>query len=183
MPKILPGVEFRIRVFQGKPDLLKKLPTLLAGYAAWPGTADSRIVVLIDRDEDDCVALRRLLDSMADHAGFTPVGPGRSLVNRIAVEELEAWLLGDIEAVAAAFPRIPLSTAAKSAFRDPDAIRGGTAEAFERLLKRHGYHRGGLAKVDAARAVAPYMNVESNRSRSFQVFRDGVRQFAEIGDH
>lgn len=182
LPKILPGVAFEIRVFRGKPDLLKKLPQRLAGYAAWPGTAEARLIVLVDRDDDDCTDLRRQLDAIAVRAGFSPHGPERRVVNRVAIEELEAWFFGDIEAVVAAFPRIPLNTAAKSAFRDPDAIRGGTAEAFERLLQQYGYHKGGLAKVDAAQAVSTHMDVENNRSRSFQVFRDGIRMFVDVGD-
>jgi Domain of unknown function (DUF4276) len=182
MPKLAPGHPFEIRVFRGKPDLLKKLPQRLAGYAAWPGVATARIVVLVDRDDDDCSELRRNLDLMATRAGFRADGPQRQVVNRIAVEELEAWFFGDVHAITAAYPRVPVSTGTKSAFRDPDAIRGGTAEALQRLLQAHGYHRGGLAKVGAAQAIAPYMDVESNRSRSFQVFRDGLRHVAEIGD-
>jgi len=34
-------------------------------------------------------------------------------------------------------------------YRDPDAIRGGTWEAFERILKRHDYFKTGLRKVEA----------------------------------
>lgn len=181
MPKVLPGVSYEIRVFRGKADLVKKLPQRLAGYAAWPGRA-SRIVVLIDRDDEDCVSLRRHLDDVAARAGFAVTGPARTVVNRIAVEELEAWFFGDIDAVIAAFPRVPTGSANKNGFRDPDAIRGGTWEALERLLQAHGYHRGGLAKVAAAQAIAAHMNIENNRSRSFQVFRDGVRLLAETGD-
>lgn len=181
MPKIVPGVAFEIRRFQGKHDLLKKLPRRLAGYAAWPGVAVARIVVLIDRDDEDCRSLRERLDSMAIEAGFTPIGPGRTVVNRIAVEELEAWFFGDFDAVVAAYPKVPSSAQGKAGLRDPDAIRGGTAEAFERLLQKHGYHQGGLAKVTAAQEIAGHMNVEANASRSFQVFRDGVRQLVGMG--
>lgn len=178
MPKLLPGVPYQIRVFRGKSDLLKKLPQRLAGYAAWPGV-DARILVLVDRDEEDCHALRNRLDDAAASVGFEVSGSKRQVVNRIAIEELEAWFFGDVDALVAAYPRVPTSTASRSAFRDPDAVRGGTAEALERLLKAHGYHRGGLAKVGAARDISLHMNVERNRSRSFQVFRDGIRHFAE----
>lgn len=34
----------------------------------------------------------------------------------------------------------------------------------------------GLAKIEAARRIASFMDVENNDSRSFQVFRDGVRR-------
>ncbi|OLT22681.1 hypothetical protein BJF78_33375 [Pseudonocardia sp. CNS-139] len=181
LPRIVPGVPFEIRRFQGKQDLLKKLPARLAGYATWPGVDVARIVVLVDRDDEDCRALRDRLDSEAAKAGFKPTGPERTVVNRIAVEELEAWFFGDVDAIVAAYPRVPVSTGSKAVFRDPDQIQGGTAEAFERLLQRHGYHKAGLAKASAAQDVATYMNVERNASASFQAFRDGVRRLAGMG--
>ncbi len=95
LPRIVPGVEFEVRVFRGKLDLLKKLPNRLKGY--------------------------------------------------------------------------------------PDTITGGTCEALERVLQASGYHRGGLAKVVAATEIAQHMNVEANQSRSFQVFRDGVRRLVAGG--
>ncbi len=180
LPKIIPGVAFEIRSFRGKPDLLKKLPHRLAGYAAWPGKNEARIVVLVDRDDEDCVALREQLDTVAAAAGFSVRGSVRSVVSRIAVEELEAWFFGDMKAVAMAFPRIPVSLAEKSAFREPDAIRGGTAEAFGRIPQQYGYRRGGLAKVSAAQTVSAHMDVDNNRSKSFQVFRDGLRRLTQI---
>ncbi len=93
------------------------------------------------------------------------------------VEELEAWYFGDIEALRTAYPRLPASLGAKATFRNPDAIAGGTWEALDRELKRAGY-REGLAKFAAAQAIAPHLDPERNRSRSFQVFRDGVRRMA-----
>ena len=35
-------------------------------------------------------------------------------------------------------------------------------------------------KCEWARRIAPHMNVNRNRSRSFQVFRDGVKRLAGI---
>ncbi|MGH4015146.1 MAG: hypothetical protein ACRDSL_14740 [Pseudonocardiaceae bacterium] len=40
---------------------------------------------------------------------------------------------------------------------------------------------GGLAKITAATEIARHMNVDVNRSRSFQVFRDGVRRLVAGG--
>jgi hypothetical protein len=178
LPRVIPGIPFRIRSFQGKHDLLGVLPQRLRGYAAWPGVTMSRIVVVVDRDNDNCVELRQNLDRIASDAGFHSRGTGRSVLNRIAIEELEAWFIGDVPALAAAYPRVPMSTGAKRFFRDPDAI-WGTWEALEHLLQKHGYHKGGLRKAAAAAAIAEHMNVEKNESRSFQVFRDGLRGFVE----
>lgn len=179
MPRILPDVDYVVRVYRGKPDLLKKLPARLRGYAAYPGVDRARVVVLVDRDADDCHHLRMRLDEMAAAAGLTATGPGRAVLNRIACEELEAWFFGDFRAISSAYPRVPSNAAGRQPLRDPDAITGGTAEALERLLQQHGYHRAGLAKTEAALEIADHMDVEQNSSRSFQVFRDGLRDLVK----
>jgi hypothetical protein len=56
----------------------------------------------------------------------------------------------------------------------PDAIAGGTWEALERLLRRLNYFPEGLPKIAVARKVSEHMDPERNRSKSFQVFRDGL---------
>ena len=93
---------------------------------------------------------------------------------RLAIEELEAWFFGDTGALCSAYPGLPVSLASQAPYRDPDAIRGGTWEALERELQKAGYHQGGLAKIKAAREISFYMDPARNRSRSFQVFRDGL---------
>lgn len=179
MPLILPEVDYVVRVYRGKPDLLRKLPSRLRGYTAYPGRDLTRVVVLVDRDDDDCRKLRRRLDEMAQEAGLVATGDGRNVLNRLAIEELEAWFFGDPAAVSAAYPKVPSSLATRRGLRDPDGITGGTAEALERLLQQYGYHKAGLAKTAAALEIADHMDVENNTSRSFQVFRDGLRTFTK----
>lgn len=176
-----------IRTFRGKPDLLKKLPGRLAGYATYASASGIGVVVLADRDSEDCIELKGRLEKLARDVGLmtltsaTPFAPA-TVANRVAVEELEAWFFGDVRAVASAFPGVPASLGEKAAYRDPDQIGGGTAEAFEKVIQDHGHHRAGLNKVQAATAVAAHMDVEANRSRSFVTFRDGVRRLVG-GDH
>ena len=47
---------------------LQRLPERLAGYARWL-PADYRIVVLLDRDDDDCHELKREMEATASRAG------------------------------------------------------------------------------------------------------------------
>ena len=170
-------IDFNIRSFQGKPDLLAKLPERLRGYRQWL-PEDWRIVVLLDVDNEDCRVLKEKLEKMAFNAGLTTktaAGGARfQVLNRIAIEELEAWFIGDEEALRAAYPRVEKNLAQKEKYRDPDAIAGGTWETLERLLQKGGYFRGGLGKVTAAREISQHMVPERNRSRSFQIFRDGL---------
>lgn len=172
-----PNTEYTIHRFGGKQDLLKKLPDRLRGYKAWI-SADYLIVILIDRDDEDCIKLKQQLEDIATKAGFiTKILNNESfqVLNRIMIEELESWFFGDVEAMIQAYPRVKASLAQQEKYRNPDAIQGGTCEALERILQKAGHHQGGLDKPKAARDIAQYMNPSVNRSRSFQVFYDGLK--------
>jgi len=177
-PKILgPGATHQCHFFQGKQDLLSKLPERLRAYKRWIPD-NFRIVVLLDEDRKDCHELKIELEQIAAVAGFTTLSQAAGgrfhVVNRIAVEELEAWYLGDMDALYVAFPRLSANMARRTRFRDPDRVSGGTWEALERELQRAGYYPGGLAKVDLARKVAAQMDPWGNRSHSFRVFVSGL---------
>jgi hypothetical protein len=181
LPQLLPRDRtFAIHSFRGKPDLRQKLHARLRGYSRWL-PEDWRIVVIVDRDEDDCLALKGELAAAAADAGMRSRSavPGRpwQVANRIVVPELEAWFFGDWDAVREAYPRVSASTPEQSRYRDPDSITH-TWEAFERILKRHRYFATGLRKREAARAVAAKLVPNRNRSHSFQVFLDVIREAA-----
>jgi hypothetical protein len=178
LPRLLPqGRTFEVHPFQGKNDLLGKLEARLRGYAAWL-PADWRIVVVVDRDDEDCRALKRQLESIARRAGLlTRTRAGNApwqLVNRIAIEELEAWYFGDWAAVRSAYPRTSANVPRRQGLRDPDAIAGGTWEAFERVMQAHGYFKGGLLKIEAARAIGAHVDPVRSSSRSFRVFNETI---------
>lgn len=186
LPRIVPEVSFKIRPFRGKTKLLGELPQRLAGYANRMRWEALKVVVLVHRDDDDCRELKRRMDEQASVAGLRTAGTSPSsfdVLNRIVVEELEAWFFGDVPALRSAYPRLPASLDTKAAYRDPDSIAGGTCEALERVMQRHGYYRPGLAKYECAGSVARHMDVERNRSRSFQVFRDGLRRLMSEEEH
>ena len=179
LPKIVGSrATWAIHPHQGKKDLLNKLPQRLRGYASWlPHNA--YIVVLIDEDRENCKRLKQQLENAASDARLStrnsPINGTRiQVVNRIAVEELEAWFFGDAPAIMQAYPGIPPSLSQKAKYREPDAIAGGTWEALERVLQRAGYFKAGLTKIDAARSIARKMDPQQNRSRSFRCFRDAL---------
>ncbi|MEN8220647.1 MAG: DUF4276 family protein [Pseudomonadota bacterium] len=154
--------------FKDKKRLLKQLPKRMPSYANFR-QADWRIVVLVDRDSEDCKQLKQQLCATSR---VITQKKGNVVLHRIAIEELEAWFLGDIPAIRVEYPKVPTNLAKKKNFRDPDAIKGGTWETLDKLLKDYGYQ--GLFKTEFARRVAPHMDIENNRSKSFQVFRDGL---------
>ena len=177
LPKMLGSVTFKIHPHQGKSHLLKSLPTKLKGYANW--LPDSyRIVVVVDRDSDDCGELKQTLEQTALDAGLAtksaPNGNRYVVVNRLAIEELEAWFFGDWKAVRQAYPRVNANIPAHARYRLSDEVAGGTWEAFERVLKKAGYFKNGLGKISAARAVAENMDPSRNSSPSFQALRDAI---------
>jgi len=178
LPKMLGDeVSFRIYPSNGKQDLLDNLANRLRGYQKWL-PENWRVAVVVDRDDDDCEELKQNLETIAREAGVSTKTATNSdrwqIVNRLAIEELEAWFFGDMDAVRAAFPRVPDTLERQAAFRDPDAIRGGTWESLERVLQRAGYFKGGYRKLEAAREISQHMDPSRNRSHSFGIFRDTV---------
>jgi hypothetical protein len=178
LPRLLPKSEFQIIRFQGKQDMLRNLPARLRGYSSWLPENWS-ILVLIDRDNDDCMELKGRLEAMARDARLSTkssvqAGARFQVALRIVIEELESWFFGDWEAVRAGYPRVSATTPNKERFRDPDGISGGTWEAMEQVLQRAGYYKSGLGKIELARTVAQYMDPARNKSRSFQVFHEAI---------
>jgi hypothetical protein len=176
MPKLLQDAEFEIFRFQCKDDLLKNLPARLRAYSSWL-PPEWAILVLVDRDNSDCRELKQQLEAVAQQSGLSTKTQGSDrfqVVNRIVIEELEAWFFGDWPAVKQAYPRVPDNIPQKSLFRDPDAIKGGTWEALERVLKKAGYFPTGLNKLQCAREVATHMTPDANRSASFQAFVQAI---------
>jgi hypothetical protein len=181
LPKIIGTVHCNFQQFGGKRALLRQLPRRLRALRGMlqPGWL---ILVVIDRDRDNCRELKEDLEAEARAAGLAtrssrPQGPF-AIINRIAIEELEAWYFGDWPAVMAAYPRVSTNIPERAAYRIPDAITGGTWEAFLRVMNAARYFPTGLPKIEVARRIAPHMDPARNTSHSFQVFRDALLQAA-----
>ena len=158
--------------------LLDQLPRLLRGYGHSLDPAWAAVVVVVDLDLRDCKSFKQeLLDVL------NACNPRPNTLFRIAIEELEAWLLGDRNAVKAAYPGARDSVLNNYA---QDSICG-TWEVLANIvhpggskqLGRLGWPHIGKAKYCWATNIASQMNVDRNQSPSFQVFRDGVRRLAE----
>ena len=171
---------FEVHSSRGKSNLMRNLGPRLRGYARWL-PPEWHIFVMVDRDNDDCLALKRELGDASMAAGLRTRsqagGDGWQVVNRIVIEELEAWYFGDWQAVRSAFPRVSGRVPNQSRYREPDAINGAW-EAFERILQRYGYFATGLRKVEAARAIAHHIEPSRNRSGSFNTFHAAVAEAA-----
>lgn len=179
LPRYLPeDATFDVIAFSGKGDLKNKLPKRLNGLkrSLLPG---HRLFVVVDRDSDDCHKLKNELENIAKGAGLTTrtsAGSKWQVVNRIVVEELEAWYFSDWEAVQAAYENAPRDPLRRQGFRNPDAIRGGTWEAFERVMRSE--FPGGLRKREAARLIGRQIDPSRSKSHSFRVFYEAVVEAA-----
>lgn len=177
LPTLLGDTSFEVYPHQGKDELLTQLPHRLRGYAHFI-PPNWKILVVVDRDQEDCVQLKGQLEKMALDAGLsTRTSAGSAdcvVVNRLAIEELEAWYFGDWKAVREVFPKVPPTIPNRAKYRNPDQILGGTWEAFERVCQKVGYFKGGLRKIEAAAMIAPKMVPARNTSLSFQVLRNAL---------
>jgi hypothetical protein len=176
LPRLLgESASFALYQHQCKDRLLKVLPNRFAGYARYLPD-ETKIVILLDRDDDSCLDLKRRIEEMALQAGLRvksrSEGGDWQVAVRIVVEELEAWYFGEWSAVTAAYPGVSATVPLKEKFRDPDNIQGGTWEAFLRVLRQYGYYKGGLRKTEAAREMGSRISADASRSRSFRVFVD-----------
>lgn len=158
--------------------LLDQLPRLLQGYGISRQDSSS-VIVVVDLDTRDCMEFKRELLGVLDACDPRP-----DTLFRIAIEEGEAWLLGDLDAVRAAYPNAKESVL-NGYVQDSicgtwevlaDAVHPGGAAK----LKETGYPDQGRSKSEWARRIARHMDVDRNRSPSFRVFRDGVRNLAGI---
>ncbi|MFA6811033.1 MAG: DUF4276 family protein, partial [Desulfoplanes sp.] len=127
----------------------------------------------------DCRTLKQHLENESEKAGLltkTNAAPGQrfQVANRIVIEELEAWYFGDWDAVKHAYPKVSSTIPKKAAYRNPDAIGGGTWEALEKILQKCGYYSTGLRKIECARAVAKNMAPDHNISHSFNIFHNAL---------
>lgn len=80
------------------------------------------------------------------------------------------------KAVSTAYENTPEDPSRRARYRDPDAIRGGTWEAFERVMKSQ--FRTGLRKRETARRISARIDPSRSSSRSFKVFCEAVLEAA-----
>ena len=166
LPRLYPKLSFLCLAHEGKSDLERSIPRKLRAWRE-PGV---RFVILRDNDGADCILLKRKLLRICQASGRPD-----ALV-RIVCQELEAWYLGEPDALADAFEMEQLRSIGRMArFREPDAVQQ-PSNALRKLVP-------GFRKVNGARTMARHLSRERNRSRSFQVLLSGLdRMYAEFGE-
>lgn len=164
--------------------LLENLPKLLKGYGkTFDGYGENykaAVVLICDLDQKCLKEFRDELQAILNNCQPRP-----DTRFCIAIEEAEAWLLGDIPAVTTAYPSAK-GKALESYSNDSicgtwqklaDAIYPGGATALSAL----GWQLIGAEKSKWAEHISPHMSVEGNLSPSFRYFRDKLRELAAQG--
>lgn len=165
--------------------LLENLPKLLKGYGrTFAGYSDDypAVVILVCDLDDKCLKefRRQLFDIL------NKCNPKPETRFCIAIEEGEAWLLGDIAAVKSAYPKA--KDAVLSGYTNDsicgtwellaDAVYPGGAES----LRRRGWRAIGHEKSVWAENITPEMDVNNNRSPSFNYFREKMQELVGVDD-
>jgi hypothetical protein len=180
LPRFLPQHSFKIIPHRGKgripgdpsskPDprrqgLLDQLPAKLRAYGRELRPDTDRILVLVDLDTEDCLALKGRLLKILDYCNPRP-----EVIFRIAIEELEAFYLGDRAAIRAAFPRCKLSRMDSYV---QDSICG-TWELFKEVIGEDGDDKVEWGRLMGDHLTAQWGKTLANSSDSFLQFCKGI---------
>ena len=156
-------------------QLLHNLPALLSAYAKTPNIGG--VIIVCDTDTRDCVSFLGELQGVAKASKAEAI-----TLFRLAIEETEAWYLGDWNAILAAYP-----TAKKRLFDTyvQDSVYGTWERLADivhpegsRAIIKAGWPTPGDVKHEWAKRIGPHMDPTRNRSPSFGKLRDGLRRLA-----
>jgi hypothetical protein len=164
LPRLFPGLSFRCVPHEGKEDLDRNISNTLRDWRE-PG---ARFVIVRDNDNGDCLALKERLRQTCRRGGR------ENTLIRIVCQELEAWYLGEPDAMADAFADEGLRRIGRRAkYRNPDA-RPKPSDDVKRLVPE-------FQKIAGARRMAEQLTRENNRSHSFAVFLNGIETLCAGG--
>lgn len=159
--------------------LLSNLPKLLKGYGrtfrSYPSTTPAAVILVCDLDSKSLDNFLRELTNI-----LNACRPSPTTRFCIAIEEGEAWFLGDIPAVKAAYPNareeVLQSYANDSICGTWETLANAVYPGGEKALSKRGWQAVGAEKSRWAENITPCMNIDQNESPSFKFFCDTIRE-------
>ncbi|MEH2230561.1 MAG: hypothetical protein V7K71_13085 [Nostoc sp.] len=162
--------------------LLDQLPRLIQGYgktfASYPPDYHAVLIIICDLDDRCLNTFRKELLELVNSCNPKP-----KTQFCIAIEEGEAWYLGDLAAVKAAYPSAKQAVL-NSYTNDEicgtweklaDAVYSGGRQKLSKLA----YQAIGKEKAIWAERISPIMDIDNNQSPSFCYFRDQLRRLSK----
>lgn len=164
----LPG-QSEARPSPRREGLLDQLPAKLRAYGRALNPATDRVLVLVDVDDESCLDLKRRLLAVLETCNPKPV-----VLFRIAIEETEAFYLGDPAAIRRAFPQAKLRRMGNYI---QDSICG-TWELFQEVIGTSIEDKPGWAEKMGLHLGTEWAGKDANRSPSFRQFCRGIFRLA-----
>jgi len=148
--------------------LLNQLPKLLQGYGKTPHSGF--IVVICDLDKKDRKQFLSELNGLLDVCIPKP-----KAIFCLAIEEFEAWYLGDLSAILIAYPsakRSILNGYVNDSICDTwELLADAVYKGGSRALIKKGWQAVGEQKSKWAETISPNMDISNNTSPSFNDMR------------
>ena len=170
----LPKKNNSVPLSQKRGGLLTDLKKFLEGYGNSLNDSDV-VFVVFDSDQKNLAALESELQQF--YSGLNK--PAKTIFS-LATEEMEAWLLGDSDAIMQAYPKAKLQIIQTY---QQDSICG-TWEVLARALNHKpetlDWQASGRLKSEWADKITPLMVLDNNVSPSFIKFRDELTRMESL---
>ncbi len=141
--------------------LLDQLPAKLRAFGKGLSPETDRFLVLVDLDQQDCMDLKSRLKSLLEACNPRP-----TVLFRIAIEETEAFYLGDRRAIRSAYPKAKL-------YKMDDYVQDsvcGSWELFAKVIDAKVEDKVGWAERMASHLRTDWQGKDANESPSFRHF-------------
>ncbi|MGC8491308.1 MAG: hypothetical protein ACP5SH_06190, partial [Syntrophobacteraceae bacterium] len=122
-----------------------------------------------DLDHDACLELKGRMLNLLDYCKPPPM-----TIFRMAIEEIEAFYLGDKSAIRAAFPKCKLSRM-DSYIQDSIC---GTWEVFKAVIGEEGEDKVEWGRLMGSTLTTRWSGTSANNSHSFRQFCKGLLRLA-----
>jgi len=154
--------------------LLDQLPKLLNGYGKSFQNFEGVVIIVPDLDTKNFNIFLSELKSILNSCNPKPIAEFC-----IAIEEGEAWLLGDLNAIKKVYSsaKLPIlnSYVNDSICGTWELLADSIYNGGHEKLKKLGFQEVGKMKSEWAKKISPEIDIEHNSSPSFCFFRDTLR--------